>query len=165
MKGLRATLGSLINLCCNGKLDVESFVHGMEETKKSFVHPTTQRDEFSQSLVEQIWIKQAELNQKEPKSLESFRTAMVPIITQLLQKQIITVEDCFLILESDMMAACRITKLDEASFKRMASQANTQKHYTQIKFNLLREENEGFSKLIVEISQPNISLTNVKLVI
>ena len=39
-----------------------------------------------------------------------------------------------------------------------------QKHYTQIKFNLLREENEGFAKLIVEISQLNISQQNVDLV-
>ena len=41
----------------------------------------------------------------------------------------------------------------------------TQKHFTQIKFNLLREENEGFSKLIVEISQLNINAANVKVVI
>ena len=46
----------------------------------------------------------------------------------------------------------------------MARQANTQKHYTQIKFNLLREENEGFAKLIVEISQLNINASNVDLV-
>ena len=90
---------------------------------------------------------------------------MRPILNQLLAKQIITLEDCHLILESDLMAGCRLTKLDEVGFKRMASQANTQKHYTQIKFNLLREENEGFSKLIVEISQLNISATNVKVVI
>jgi hypothetical protein len=57
-----------------------------------------------------------------------------------------------LLLEPDVLIRSRQTKLDENGFKRMASQANTQKHYTQIKFNLLREENEGFAKLIVEIS-------------
>ena len=47
----------------------------------------------------------------------------------------------------------------------MISQVKTQKHFTQVKFNLLREENEGFSKLIVEVSQLNISGANVKVVI
>jgi THO complex subunit 2 len=69
------------------------------------------------------------------------------------------------LLEPDLMTTCKLTRLDENGFKRMASQANTQKHYTQIKFNLLREENEGFSKLIIEISQLNISAANVKVVI
>lgn len=79
-------------------------------------------------------------------------TAMKPILSQLIAKQIISIEDCHLLLESDLMTSSRLTNLNADGFKRMASQANTQKHYTQIKFNLLREENEGFSKLIVEIS-------------
>jgi THO complex subunit 2 len=39
--------------------------------------------------------------------------------------------------------------------------AITQSLYEQQKFNLLREENEGFAKLIVELNQPNISMANI----
>lgn len=34
--------------------------------------------------------------------------------------------------------------------------------FEQQKFNLLREENEGYAKLIVELNQPNISLDNIE---
>lgn len=34
--------------------------------------------------------------------------------------------------------------------------------FEQQKFNLLREENEGYSKLIVELNQPNISMSNIE---
>lgn len=33
--------------------------------------------------------------------------------------------------------------------------------FEQKKFNLLREENEGFAKLIIELNQPNINEENV----
>ena len=36
--------------------------------------------------------------------------------------------------------------------------------YEQQKFNLLREENEGFAKLIVELNQPNINQSNIDVV-
>lgn len=89
---------------------------------------------------------------------------MKSILPQLIQKQVVMSEDCHVLLESDILIATRQTKLDEVGFKKMASQANTQKHYTQIKFNLLREENEGFAKLIVELAQLNINEHNVSLV-
>jgi len=81
MKTLRLTIGSLLSLCFCGKLDVDSFVHGLGETKKCFLHPNFLRDEFSQSLVEQVWIKQAELQQSDKGSLEAFRTSMKPILS------------------------------------------------------------------------------------
>ena len=39
-----------------------------------------------------------------------------------------------------------------------------QYNYEQNKFNLLREENEGFAKLIVELNQSNIDMSNVETV-
>ena len=36
--------------------------------------------------------------------------------------------------------------------------------FEQQKYNLLREENEGFAKLIVELNQSNITLANIETV-
>jgi THO complex subunit 2 len=90
---------------------------------------------------------------------------MKPILGHLIEKKIISYEDCHLLLESDLMTRCNLTRIPGEGFGKMISQVKTQKHFTQVKFNLLREENEGFSKLIVELSQLNISGTNVKVVI
>ena len=40
----------------------------------------------------------------------------------------------------------------------------TRTYFEQQKFNLLREENEGFSKLIIELNQGNIGQDNIKVV-
>jgi hypothetical protein len=74
-------MGALIGLCANSKLDIESFVHGMTEAKKCFAQPSLQRDEFSLSLVEQIWIKQAELSPSDKMSQDAFKTSMKPLLT------------------------------------------------------------------------------------
>jgi THO complex subunit 2 len=121
-------------------------------------------DEFSQSLVEAIWIKHAEIPPSEQPLIDSFKNTLKVVLGQLIDKKVVCGDDCHLLLEADVLISTRQTKLDENGFKRMASQANTQKHYTQIKFNLLREENEGFAKLIVELSQLNINPQNVNVV-
>lgn len=90
---------------------------------------------------------------------------MKPILGHLIEKKIILSEDCHLLLESDLMTRCNLTRIPGEGFGKMISQVKTQKYFTQVKFNLLREENEGFSKLIVEVSQLNISGSNVKVVI
>ena len=54
--------------------------------------------------------------------------------------------------------------MDQKAFGSKRSKAITQSIYEQQKFNLLREENEGFAKLIVELNQPNISMDNIDIV-
>lgn len=41
---------------------------------------------------------------------------------------------------------------------RKTQRVYTRTFYEQQKFNLFREESEGFAKLIVELNQPNITL-------
>lgn len=73
-------------------------------------------------------------------------------------------DDCVSFLESDLILACQLVRVcnNKQNFDRLCIQTRTQKHFTQIKFNLLREENEGFSKLIVELSQKNIDAASVQ---
>jgi THO complex subunit 2 len=54
--------------------------------------------------------------------------------------------------------------LDQRTYGNKRSKAITQFIYEQQKFNLLREENEGFAKLIVELNQPNITMENIEVV-
>ncbi len=54
--------------------------------------------------------------------------------------------------------------MDQKTFGQKRSKAITQSIYEQQKFNLLREENEGFAKLIVELNQPNITMDNIGVV-
>ena len=50
-------------------------------------------------------------------------------------------------------------------FQNLSKHIFTREFYEQRKYNLLREENEGFSKLLLEINQENLSLDNYKIVI
>lgn len=54
--------------------------------------------------------------------------------------------------------------MDATGYKNRMRRVVTQYLYEQQKFNLLREENEGFAKIMVELNQPNISLTGVEVV-
>ena len=51
--------------------------------------------------------------------------AMKPILTQLIDKKIISNEDCHLLLESNLMNSCGLTNLKGDGFQKMASQQNT----------------------------------------
>lgn len=54
--------------------------------------------------------------------------------------------------------------MEQKQFSQRRSRAITQLLYEQQKFNLLREENEGFAKLAVELNQSNISMANIVVV-
>lgn len=51
-----------------------------------------------------------------------------------------------------------------ARYESTLNRARIQYWFEQNKYNLLREENEGFAKLIIELNQPNIDETNVNVV-
>lgn len=57
--------------------------------------------------------------------MDAFFQSMKQILNQLAQKQIISMEDCFLILDGDILTDKRngpsLSKLDENIFKRVAS--------------------------------------------
>ena len=77
---------ALLGLCCKGKLDGDSFVQYLVSAKTHFQHLSleTPHDEFGQSLIEAIWIKQAELPHADTLLQESFRNTMKPILPQLI---------------------------------------------------------------------------------
>lgn len=54
--------------------------------------------------------------------------------------------------------------MDQKTYQKHRSKAITQTLFEQQKFNLLREESEGFAKVIVELNQPNISMENIAVV-
>ena len=51
---------------------------------------------------------------------------------------------------------------DEKRMQRMLIQYRTQTLYAQQKFNLMREEGEGFSKLIIELNQEKIDANSIE---
>lgn len=66
-------------------------------------------------------------------------------------------------LEVETLAKCGIID-DPNMFKKKMNVVRTRNIFEQQKFNLLREENEGFAKLIVELNQLNINASNVETV-
>ena len=58
-------------------------------------------------------------------------------------------EDALRSLEDEALNVCSI---GVKNFLQVKKQINTQMHYEQKKFNLIQEENEGFSKVITELS-------------
>ena len=78
----------------------------------------------------------------------------------------VTRADCYKLLSLDTLVHCEITakNITLDIMQQLITQANTQNNYTQIKFNLMREENEGYAKLLMEVNQENISDENVHLV-
>lgn len=53
-------------------------------------------------------------------TIESFRTAIKPILSSLIEKQVISIEDCNVLLESDLIISSRLTRLDDRGFNSMA---------------------------------------------
>ena len=54
-------------------------------------------------------------------------------------------------LEPNMLESLGLIP-DEKSYSKKLLRANTQQMYAQRKYNLMREETEGYSKLVVELS-------------
>lgn len=59
--------------------------------------------------------------------------------------------------EEEFLHEAEMWKLDPTEFKKKAVRVNTRLIYTQTKFNLLREESEGYSKLITMLNQSGSS--------
>jgi hypothetical protein len=99
-----------------------------------------------------------------PEALSQFHKWTKELLGQLLAAKVVSQQDCYLHLSEDTLVECNVTPLSLNVLSRLCQQANTQKHYTQLKFNLMREENEGFAKLLQEVNQSNICEANVEIV-
>lgn len=72
----------------------------------------------------------------------------------MLSERLISIEDLKLTLELDKLSTFQIPQWDD--FSKRIKRINTQRYYTQQKFNLIREENEGYSKLLTFLHQPKL---------
>lgn len=79
-------------------------------------------------------------------------------INSLLRERLVSIEDLKLSLELDKLNLFRLTQQDD--FTKRIKRINTQRYYTQHKFNLIREENEGYSKLLTFLHQPKLTGSN-----
>lgn len=84
------------------------------------------------------------------------------MIQNLIGKQIIKLETVKMVLEVTTLASMGYINLNNFNIK--SRRFFTFSFFAQKKFNLSREENEGFAKLIIELNQPNITESNYKIV-
>ena len=109
-----------LGLCMMQKLDGDSLVQYLTTAKQSFTQ--TSNDEFGQSLIEAFWIKQAETPKER---LNDFLNVFKPILPQLIQKEVVSTEDCICFLESDLLAACSIVRYSKPQFVQLSNKTNT----------------------------------------
>lgn len=166
IQSLRRMFFSLLGLCAKNKLDAETFVSYVQTAKQQFPRSeySESRDEFAYSLLECVWIQKAQIAKENTTEQTNFRDKVKPVLKQLIEKGVVKAEDIYLVLEADLAIPQGLSNMTEESWKLFSSQTYTQRHLTVIKFNLLREENEGFAKLIVELTQLNINSQNLELV-
>ena len=79
-----------------------------------------------------------------------------------MEKNVIGERHALDILEINTLSAIGMIKFSD--FKKRSSQFFTRTYFEQQKYNLLREENEGFAKLLVELNQTNITNSNIQIV-
>jgi THO complex subunit 2 len=84
------------------------------------------------------------------------------VLTMLGQKNVISQRQALEILEAKTLGA--IAYVNEQNFVMKNRSFFTRTYFEQQKFNLLREENEGFAKLIIELNQGNIGEDNIRVV-
>ena len=78
---------------------------------------------------------------------------------QLQSKGIVNAQSAHEILDRSTLEKIGLTPI--AFMQRRMTRYRTLTFYAQKKFNLMREETEGFSKLIIELNQTNIDSQNV----
>jgi hypothetical protein len=84
------------------------------------------------------------------------------LISSLVERDVFSQSEMLTYLDEAILLKLQV--IDVLTFKQRRVKAITQHHFEQQKFNLLREENEGFAKLIVELGQSNMNMANVEIV-
>ena len=80
------------------------------------------------------------------------RNAYTSLIQLLLKRRLVGEELLLARLENDVLQDVGLVR-DAADFHKKQVKMNTRQLYTQQKYNLFREETEGYSKLIAELSE------------
>lgn len=137
-------------LQCKDKLNLQ-----IAETFPSLPNGNTFEEEFEIGVIEAVNLKYMEIVQSTPQQLQKLQSLM----TLLKNHESLSISNILTHLDESVLVGFQI--IDQKNYTQKRRKAITQMLYEQQKFNLLREENEGFSKLIVELNQANISMSNI----
>lgn len=91
-------------------------------------------------------------DEQKPKQYES-------VIRMVVSSHLCTIYELNCRLETDTMLQ---SGLITADFTKLMIRTYTKRHYAQSKFNLLRDENEGYAKLLSYLHQPVINPSTLK---
>ncbi|KJE97099.1 Thoc2 protein [Capsaspora owczarzaki ATCC 30864] len=138
------------------------FVAGQVPSHATLVHfvrstpdEVTQSPELQYLLAELVALLELEISGLPAQ--DPARDRLFQLVLLLIREKLVT-EDAFKErLEAATLAAVSITR-DAATFKTTVTRMRTKLFYKQQKFNLFREESEGYAKLISELSQESLSV-------
>ena len=99
-----------------------------------------QKDSFSSFFIDAIWLQ-------DQLGIDQFY--LVNIVKSLLPR--LNINHLRVRLEPELLDKLKLLDVDLTSFRKRQVRLNTSLLYRQQKFNLLREESEGYSKLIVTL--------------
>ena len=102
------------------------------------------------NLADVCWFMGLELG--ESADAEAPKKLLVVLIQDLMREKVVPGELLKARLEPDMLQDVGLIK-DKLMFSKSQVRMNTQQLYTQQKYNLFREQSEGYSKLITELSE------------
>lgn len=105
------------------------------------------------NLADVLWFMGMELDADNGgDSKPDARKQYIALVTALVKKKLLGEELLISRLENDVLQEVGLIK-DAAEFHKKQVRMNTKALYTQQKYNLFREETEGYSKLIAELSE------------
>ena len=155
-KPARLLMLSLVELLCSSK----NLTHD-QSFPLLLRLSTANRVLLNETLSEALWLKANEYAQlhkeQEKQELQHLVKNLVAGNPPVLEEQPVLLQ-----LDEETLVQCALVS---AVFQKKRVRVNTKLIYEQQKFNLMREENEGFAKLIYELSQPGITDATVDLVI
>ena len=112
--------------------------------------PVAMRPLIQSNLADVFWFLRLELDTDGKLDAKKLFTALIQAARQ---KQVVSDELLRARLElGDVLQEAGVVK-DHADFHKRQVRLNTRMLYTQLKYNLFREESEGYSKLIAELSE------------
>jgi THO complex subunit 2 len=113
-----------------------------------FSNPQSLSETDKDIILDTIWYIESTFQDD---SNTEYRTRLASVIKYIFSKKIIDIKHFKTRLEVSLLAGTGL--VDEKIFNRRLVRINTSMLYKQQKYNLLREENEGYAKLICELAQ------------
>jgi THO complex subunit 2 len=101
------------------------------------------------NLADVLWFMGMEIDAEEQPEVKK---QYIALVTTLVKKRLLGEELLISRLENDVLQEVGLIK-DAGEFHKKQVRMNTKALYTQQKYNLFREETEGYSKLIAELSE------------